>query len=68
MWREGEMAKRLDWEKRKFDGVPKLSIKDEAEFRQGDAAARWLAKAEECEARRKRLAKAQKERAQQRKK
>jgi hypothetical protein len=60
------MAK-LEWEKRKFDGVPKLSIKDEAEFRQGDAAARWLEKAEEWEVRRKRIAKVLK-RAKQRRK
>jgi hypothetical protein len=53
------MAKRLDWEKRKFDRVPKLSIKNEEEFRQKDGAARWLAKAEEWQARRERREKRQ---------
>jgi hypothetical protein len=47
------MAKRIDWEKRKFDGRKKLSVTDETEFRQQDTAARWLANAEQWEERRK---------------
>jgi hypothetical protein len=53
MWSERAMARRLDWEKRRFDRHPKLCIKDEVEFRSHDVAARWLEKAEAREARRK---------------
>jgi len=40
------MARKIDWERRRFDQKRTLSVKDESEFRKGDVAARWLAKAE----------------------
>ena len=45
------MAKRIDWEKRKFDGRKTTSVTDESEFRQQDVAAKWIARAEEWEQR-----------------
>jgi hypothetical protein len=62
MWTMETMAKRIDWEKRKLDRAPRLSVTDEAEFRKGDAAACWLAGAEKWEERKQRLAKARKNR------
>ena len=56
MWTQQAMAKRIDWEKRRFDQRPKVSIADEAEFRKQDAAAHWLEHAEPFYARVKRLA------------
>ena len=47
------MAKRLDWEKRKFDGRRTTSVADESEFRRQDTAARWLADAERWQERQK---------------
>ena len=40
------MAKKLNWEKLRYDRRPKLSISDEGEFRTHDVAARWLEGAE----------------------
>ena len=60
MWTEAAMAKRLDYERRKFDRLPKASVTDETEFRQRDAAARWLAGAEKWEVTKAKLAKARK--------
>jgi hypothetical protein len=53
MWAEAAMAKQLNWEKRRFDRSPKMSAKDETEFRKNDLAARWLADTEERAAARK---------------
>jgi hypothetical protein len=39
------MAK-MDWDKARRAGKPALSTADEKEYRNADAAARWLAKAE----------------------
>jgi hypothetical protein len=40
------MVKRLDWEKSRFAGKPKLGVKDEAENVGRDQAARWLERRE----------------------
>jgi hypothetical protein len=40
------MSRRIDWERRKFDGKRSLSVKDEGEFRGKDLAARWIQRAE----------------------
>jgi hypothetical protein len=47
MWSNAAMTKQLDWEKRRFDTRPKTSIKDENQYRKGDMAARWIARAEQ---------------------
>jgi hypothetical protein len=54
-WSEAAVAKRLDWEKRRFDGRSKLSIKDEAEHRSNDFTNKWIKGAEEWHARVERL-------------
>ena len=46
MWTNVSMAKRLDFEKRRFDNKRTLNVKDESEFRGKDLAARWIANAE----------------------
>ena len=46
-WSVTGMARRLDWEKRQFDRRRKLSITDEAEFRESDMAANWIKRTEE---------------------
>src|SRR6516162_3330940 len=46
MWTQQAMVNRIDWEKRRFDGRRKLSVKDESEFRKNDLAAKWLARKE----------------------
>jgi hypothetical protein len=45
---EQAMARKIDWERRNLSNKSRygLSIKDEAEFRQKDLAARWLKSAE----------------------
>jgi hypothetical protein len=43
---EATMAKAINGERRRFDGKRTLSVKDESEFRKGDVAARWIARAE----------------------
>jgi hypothetical protein len=43
------MSKKLDFEKIRHAGKPALSIADEAEYRDADRAARWLAKADQPE-------------------
>jgi hypothetical protein len=40
--RGGDMARRLEWEKRRHDFRLKLSIADEDEYRSRDFASRWL--------------------------
>jgi hypothetical protein len=47
LWSEEAMAQRLNWERRSFDHKRKINIHDEAEFRQQDLAARWLARREQ---------------------
>ena len=46
MWTAEAMARKIDYEKRRFDNKRTLNIKDESEFRKGDVAARWLARRE----------------------
>jgi hypothetical protein len=40
------MARKINYEKRRFDNKRTLNIKDESEFRKGDVAARWIARRE----------------------
>lgn len=40
------MSKRIDWRKAATAPKPKLSVVDEREYRENDAAARWLGKME----------------------
>jgi hypothetical protein len=44
---QSAMARRIDFEKHRFDGRSKVSVRDEREFRDRDAASRWLERAEE---------------------
>ena len=47
MWMtEAEMGRRISWERRRHDGKRTLSLADEKEYRDGDVASRWLARAE----------------------
>ena len=55
MMTEAEMARRIDWEKRRFDGMPGRSMADEREFHEHDLAARWLEGAERWEERKKKI-------------
>jgi hypothetical protein len=50
------MVKRLDWERRRFDGRKKTSVTDETEFRKDDVAARWIAQAEAWQVHQRKLA------------
>lgn len=36
------MSKKLDWRKASLDPKKKLSVADEKEYRENDAASRWL--------------------------
>ena len=49
MWTNVSMARRLDFEKRRFDGKPTINIKEESEFRRGDFTSKWIAKAQSPE-------------------
>lgn len=40
------MSKRIDWRKAAIAPKPKLSVVDEKEYRENDAAARWLERKE----------------------
>jgi hypothetical protein len=51
MLTEAVMARRRDWEKRRFDSRSKITIIEEQEFRDHDLAARWLQRAEEWQKR-----------------
>jgi hypothetical protein len=46
MWSAEAVARKIDYEKRRFDNKRTLNIKDESEFRKGDVAARWLARSQ----------------------
>jgi hypothetical protein len=48
---EAEMARRLSWEKRRFDGRKKSSIVEEEDFRSKDFTSKWLKGAEAWEVR-----------------
>ena len=43
------MARKIDWEKRRFDHKPTLSLKDETDFRKRDFTSQWIVKAQSPE-------------------
>jgi len=47
------MSKKFDWRRAKLSSQPSRTLKDEREYRDNDAAARWLAKHELAERMRK---------------
>jgi hypothetical protein len=49
LWSDAEMTKRLNHERRRFEGRRTLNVRDEYEFRRTDFAAQWLATAERNE-------------------